>query len=387
MRHRIFLFIISILFIFACSSKEEEAQKPLAEQQFEFEIYDSLVVDYLGNLILMDISPDGNHFLLIDQNTDSIFVTDPKGEIKYRYKRTGEGPEMIQGNRIGTGGFLDNSSFILPSSRAIYIYSLQGELKKSYNPEFRGVSRLLIPSNPAHAVSNAKVFVQMPGRYSDLKEPGIEFQKKSRRLEVLDLKTEKFEPAIPFPAESKYSSQTEEHIVFDYYVSFTISGDSLYLAFRNEPKLFVYDVSNLEAPSKTKTLRFPQFIERDASTKADNEVINARDFFLGSISRIVPIDGNILLINYLSGLTDEEAKEIINEAKGDFDLMFKSAEKINEGGMVLFDGEEISSIISKPDVLGNLSLANSRDEIWFSPNFEEVENDYSVLYKTRLVSN
>lgn len=385
MKIYLFLPIISFFLIFACSSKEEEAQKPLAEQQFEFEIYDSLVVDYLGNLILMDISPDGNHFLLIDQNTDSIFVTNPEGKIKYRFKRTGEGPEMIQGNRIGIGKFLDEKSFLIPGSRGLFIYSLSGKLENSILPDFTGVSQLLMPSNPAHAISNGFVYVNMPGRYADLKV-GTDFQKNSKSLELVDLNSGEYESVLPFAKESKFSSETKEYGIVDHYINFAIEKDSIYVAYRNEPKLFVYHISNLTIPVQVNDLKFPVFIERNTESNQEIESINTRDLFLGIINKIIPLGNNLILINYLSGLTDEGAKKIIDEAKGDFDLMFKNAAEINQGGLVLFDGEDLSQIISKSEILGNLSLCNSRDEIWFSPNFEKVENDYSVIYKTRLVS-
>lgn len=334
----------------------------------------------------MDISPDGNHFLLIDQNTDSIFVANPLGEIKYQYKRTGEGPEMIQGNRTGIGEFLDNDSYLIPSSRGIFVFSLSGDLKQSYSPEFTGVSRLVIPNNPSHSMSDGKVYMKMPGRYSDLKEPGIEFQQKSKHLEVLDLTTGKFESELPFPKESKFRSETEEYGVFDYFTNFAIDRDSIYLVYRNEPKLFVYHTSNLGEPAKVKSLGFPQFYERNTKTKPDSEAINVRDFFLGTINRIIPLENERILVNFLPGLSDEQAKGIIDEAKGDFDLMFKNAEAINKGGLILFDGIDISRIITKPTPLGNVNHVVSKDEIWFSPDFEQVENDYSVIYKTRLVS-
>lgn len=387
MKNQLILPILSLFFAFSCSSKEEtEVQKPLSEQNFEFEIYDSLVMDYLGNLILMDISPDGEHYLLIDQNTDSIFVTNPSGEIKHQYKRTGEGPEMIQGNRTGVGEFLDNNSYLIPSSRGVFVFSLSGDLKQSYLPEFTGISRLVIPNNPSHALSNGKVYVKMPGRYSDLEEPGIEFQQKSKQIEVLDLTTGKYESELSFPKDSKFSSETEEYGVFDYFTNFAIDRDSIYLVYRNEPKLFVYHISDLEIPAKVKLINFPQFYERNTETKPDGEAINVRDFFLGIINRIVPLEEKFLLINYLSGLSDEDAKNIIDEAKGDFNLMFKNAAAINKGGLVLFDGTEISQIIAKPAYLGNVNHAVSKDEIWFSPDFEQIENDYTVIYKTRLVS-
>ncbi|WP_332911457.1 hypothetical protein [Algoriphagus boritolerans] len=99
MKNQLILSILSFLLAFACSSKEEEDQKTLAEQQFEFEIYDSLVVDYLGNLYLADISKDGDTFLLIDHQHDSIFVTDQKGKIVSRFAKKGEGPGSYKGTR------------------------------------------------------------------------------------------------------------------------------------------------------------------------------------------------------------------------------------------------------------------------------------------------
>lgn len=387
MKTPILIPIFVLILAFACNSKEEaHIEKPLSEQNLEFEIYDSLVVDYLGNLILMDISPDGEHYLLIDQNTDSIFVTNPKGEIQYQYKRTGEGPEMIQGNRTGVGKFLDNESFLIPGSRGLFLYSLSGELKKAYLPDFTGVSRITVQSSSSHFISNGKVYVKLPGRFSELEGSGIEFQKNSMQLEIMDLATGKFESALPFPKESKFSSETEEFGIMDYFPSIANNDDSLYIAFRNEPKIFVYHTSNLDSPAQVKSVGFLLFYERTTEAKFDRGTVNIRDFFLGNMNRIDPLDDNQILINYLPGLSDEEAKGVIDEAKGDFDLMFKNAEAINKGGFVLFNGKEISHIISKAIILGNVNHATSKEEIWFSPNFEEVENDYSVIYKTRLVS-
>ncbi|MAN88274.1 MAG: hypothetical protein CL555_16125 [Algoriphagus sp.] len=92
------------------------------------------------------------------------------------------------------------------------------------------------------------------------------------------------------------------------------------------------------------------------------------------------------MISYLPGLDDETANQIISEAGSDFKKMFDEAGKLNKGGLVIFDGKSISKLIEIPEILGNLNKVNSREEIWFSLNFSEAENDYSVIYKTRLVN-
>lgn len=48
---KLFLLLVTIALAISCSPKEDKlTEKPLSEQQLEFEIYDSLVFDYLGNL-------------------------------------------------------------------------------------------------------------------------------------------------------------------------------------------------------------------------------------------------------------------------------------------------------------------------------------------------
>ncbi|TFV94702.1 DUF4221 domain-containing protein [Algoriphagus kandeliae] len=387
MRNPLFLFLAGIVFFLACSEKASETpNKPLSDQNLKFEIYDSLMVDYLGNLMLMDISPNGENYLLIDQNTDTIFVTDPKGKIKHKYYRSGDDPESIQGNRTGLGKFLDNESILIPGSQGIITYELSGKLKKAFKPDFTGLSSFVVPFNQVHWVSGQKVYVYLPGRYSDLGQQGLDFQKKSKRLEILDLNTGEFSSVMPFPKSSKFSSETQEFGGLDFYPTFTISGDSLYMIYRNEPKIFAYTLSNLEIPASVKTIPYPEFIERKADSKPANGGFNFRDFFLGFNLSIFPTETGDFLLQYLSGLTDEEANEVTSAAETDFNKMFEDAEKYNSGGFILFDGKSISPLIVKPEILGTLSKYVSNDEIWFSLNFEEAENDYSVIYKTRLVT-
>lgn len=387
MKSKLLIFSILLAVLASCGKTEtEKPATPLSEQALKFEIYDSLVVDYLGNLLLMDISPDGKNYLMIDQNTDTIFVTNPEGEIKYKYYRNGDDPEAIPGNRAGLGKFLDNQTILIPGTRGLASYAISGSLNKSYKPEFTGATNLVVPFNQIHDVVDGKVYMYLPGRHGDSGQQGIEFQKKSTRLEILDLSTGKFEPSISFPSESKYSSETQAFGSIDYYPTFNIVVDSLYIFFRNEPKLFTYHLSNLDSPSNVKTIPYQEFIERKLDEKPSNGSFNMRDFFLGVNLSLFPTEDRDFLIQYLSGLTDEVANEVIEAGGTDFNKIFEEAEEYNTGGFVLFDGAQLSPIIEKPEILGNLNKFVSKDEIWFSLNFSEAENDYSVVYKARLVS-
>jgi len=386
MKNQLLLLGFILLIGFACQTKEPELQAtPLSEQNLEFEIYDSLVVDYLGNVTLMDISPDGKSYLLIDQNTDSIFVTNSLGKIIHTYKRFGEGPENYPTSRIGMAKFLDENNYLIPTMTALFQYDLEGNLIRQLKPDYTGRVTTLMPYLQVHFVKNGKVYLHLPGRYGDLGEQGLEYQANARQLEVIDLQTGKFNSAVPFPSYSKYSSDTREFGAGDFLPILSVHEDSLYLIFKNEPKIFTYNLSNLEIPASVKQIPFTEFIESKEDQSQENGSFNLRNFFVGNIYSVFAIEGGEFLISYLQGLSDEAANQVISEGGSDFQKIFKEAGKINSGGMVLFNGNVLSPVIEKSEMLGSLNLFVSKDEIWFSLNFSEAENDYSVIYKTRLV--
>jgi hypothetical protein len=385
--NQLFLLLFTIALAISCSPKEDKlTEKPLSEQQLEFEIYDSLVVYYLGRLTLMDQSPDGKHFLLIDQNTDSILVSDPSGKILHRYLRTGDGPEVIKGNRIGIGRFLGNDRFMIPGSRGLFVYSLHGELLKSYNPDFNGVSQLVIPANQTHAVKNNRAFSLIKGRDAVLDPEAPDYKATAKILESTDLSTGEFTPIISIPQSSKFSTVSNAFELIEFHPNFSIQGDSLYLTFRNEPKLFVYSIDHFDSPSRVVPIPIDEFIEQKKDGKSAESGFNVRDFFLGTINSVIPTGSEHLLINYLTGLTDDKVKDAVAASGSDLNKIFEEAEKMNTSGTILFNGKAFSQPISKSSHLGYINLSKSLDEIWFSPNFDQVENDYSVIYKTRLVS-
>jgi hypothetical protein len=107
---------------------------------------------------------------------------------------------------------------------------------------------------------------------------------------------------------------------------------------------------------------------------------------VGTIQNLHPTEKQRFLISYSRGLTDQEYEEIFALQTSAPDEFSRKLNETNTNGQVLFDGKSISQIISKPESLGFTFKFISEDEIWFTPNFEYTEKDYSVIYKTRLVA-
>jgi hypothetical protein len=388
MKNQLFTLALLLLFAFACSPKEEAPiEKPLSEQSFEFEIYDSLVVDYLGNLYLADISKDGSTFLMVDHLTDSIFVTSAEGEILHEFNKQGDGPGLYQQTRLGPPIFLNETEIIIPADRGFYLYSLTGEFTRTFFPEFQPRFSMITPYKTNMVIHEGKIISPWEGRIADkLGIDGKKFQVETKRIEILDLETGNFTPALPFPKESKFNTNKKTYLNTNYSTGLASKGDTLFVTFRNEPVLYGYHFSNLDSPVSIRTIPFPEFIEKepkDAETFGSYEM---RDIYTGSMNQVIPIDKNQFIVNYARGLTNEEYDLITSEANGDNSKFYVEMQKKNIFGWVVFDGKTISSLVKKHKNLGNIDKHISDAEIWFSPDYSEVEKDYVVIYKTRLIS-
>lgn len=388
MKNQLLLPILGFFLAFSCSPKEKtEVQKPHSEQNLEFEIYDSLVVDHLGNLDIADISSDKSIFLLIDPQTDTIFVTTNTGQILHKFSSKGDGPGFYPGFRIGPPNFLSNSEIIIPANRGFYLYDISGEPSQTFFPEFMPSFSMINPYNNNLIIRDGKVYYPWEGRLTDkYGVDGKKFQLATQRVEILDLQNGLFTPALHFPKESKFRNGEKSFSNVNYLTALQSQGDSLFVVFRNEPVIYGYHFSNLDSPSSIRRIPFPSFIEKKP---VDSEVFGSyqmKDLYVGSINNFHPIENSRFLISYARGLTDKEFEAIFALESKNRTLFVEEMKRTNTNGIVLFDGNSISSLIEKPIELGYTHKFISEDEIWFTPNYSESEKDYVVLYKTRLIS-
>ena len=387
MKNLSYLYLLPFAISILSCSEETMTDTALSEQNFEFEIYDSLVVDYLGNLMLADITEDGSTFLLIDQRKDTLFVTDREGNILNKFRRLGDGPGFYQDYRLALPNFLGSEEIIVPAARGFYLYSLSGENTRSFLPEFTPSTSLIDGFNTNLVVHDNQVMFPWEGRLSDeLGVDGKKFQLATRQVEVLNLESGQFRPAIPFPESSKFKTGEKTFLNVNYHTIIASSPDTLYVAYRNEPVIYGYSFSDLTSPVSTHQIPFDEFIEKEPKDEEHYGTYDMKDIYVGMIQNLHPTEKNRFLISYSRGLTDQEYEEIFALQPSNPDEFSRKLEKTNNYGQVLFDGKSVSKFITKPEALGFAFNFISEEEVWFTPNFEYAENDYSVIYKTRIVS-
>jgi len=250
------------VFLVSCSSGQKRTEKS-GQGVWQMELLDSLVLDHLGEVYLQDISPDGSTFLGYDQSSKTFLVFSSNGELINSLDLKGEGPGRYGEYHTGKPLFLDNESFLLMSNKGQFLYDLQGRLIQHFRPDFQPAYRFTVPfSKNSVKVGSNEVVSVFQGRYNDLGFT-LEHQVKSRQLESLDLISGEFSPVVPFPAESRFSSNSR--LFHDVYIRPILSSadSTLYVAFTNEPKIYAYKESLLDTPISVQTLPLEVFYEAE----------------------------------------------------------------------------------------------------------------------------
>ena len=96
--------------LFSCSEKSSESTEIDPNQELQFEVYDSIMVDVLENVVLLDYQADLDQYLVKEQRGEKVLLVDGKGKIIQEVKLVGEGPNQIQ--FFLEGRFLGKDRFI-----------------------------------------------------------------------------------------------------------------------------------------------------------------------------------------------------------------------------------------------------------------------------------
>lgn len=107
------LITFSVLFgtlLFSCSEKSPESNVIDPHQELRFEVYDSIMVDVLENVVLLDYQEDLDQYLVKEQRGSKVLLVDGKGKMIKEVELAGEGPNQIQ--FFLEGRFLGKDRFI-----------------------------------------------------------------------------------------------------------------------------------------------------------------------------------------------------------------------------------------------------------------------------------
>jgi hypothetical protein len=284
----LYLFIAGLTIV---SCNNQNSQTKVSEstvESYELEILDSVVVDFIGRMDWSHISPDGESFLGVDQQKSDVLLIDKEGEIRATLTKTGDQPDAIGPNLAARPQFRNNTEIALLGNKGLFIFGLDGNLKKNIKPSFDPFSNFFIHNADQFQFKGENHAVAFYGARNP-EGAGFYTQASGTKLEFIDIEKGTFTGILPYPLSSRYNA-SETFPITNSTPIFRASGKGIHLAFKNEAKIFQYDWENLENPKKEINLQIEPFHlmkgkdPKSVDTRAIN--IDDRDFAYGSINSI-----------------------------------------------------------------------------------------------------
>ncbi|MEB2776853.1 hypothetical protein SYJ56_16115 [Algoriphagus sp. D3-2-R+10] len=124
MNKSLFLILTTLFAItlFSCSEKEATSTPTSPTQELQFEVVDSIMVDVLEDLVILDYQDDLDQYLMKERRGGKVFIVNGKGEMIEEVALAGEGPNQV--SMIWEGRFLGKDRFIFKELSATMDFHL-----------------------------------------------------------------------------------------------------------------------------------------------------------------------------------------------------------------------------------------------------------------------
>lgn len=378
------LIALALFSILACGRKEVESSADASPKSYGLEILDSLVVDYIGLLSWSHISPDGQKFLAMDLQKSDVLLIDNEGQILQTLNKSGDQPESVGPNLMGRPQFRNDTEIAFLGTKGLFLFDLRGNLKQQLKPDFNPIMNFIILNADVFQFRDPNfALALMAGRNTE--GSGFYESTVGTKFEVIDLNSGKYSGIIPFPENSRFKT-SEIFPVTNTVPLLRTTKEGLYIAFKNDPKIFFYKWEDLNSPSKEIQLQIDNFqLIKGKDPKSVNQNMisfDTREFAYGAINQLIWVDGQ-LLINYSPGLSDEEYERLTNGIS-DFQEIFNLIGEKNQSQWAVVSEDGNLTPVEIPGKLGRIEFVDQKGNLWISPNRTEMERDYEVLFKARL---
>lgn len=386
------LTLLFAVLLFSCSEKEpiNAAIDPIKELQFE--IVDSIKVDVLEQLAVLDYLPSKDLYLMKELRKGNIFVINGKGEIVENQDISGEGPNQIQ--MVSEVRFFGDSGYIFKEFSATMDYNLYN-LDFQKTKKYKGTMKELMAFFIYNYHQSFSVF-EMEGKpfligeefnsFSiadiDYEKIGADFYNKANTGFLYDLEDDSIRYFNVYPEE--WVPKLNQLQVGQSFPLLAYSSESNVLAslptignymglYKHQGNEIIYEKSvNLSHP------------DRDGF-KASKDVNMVTYPGFSDIKSF----GNFHLIQFYSAMPEDIYNSFKSKGE-DFnqDPEYREAlSKYRNRRYLVVKGDQQIGIMNKLPVDGNVNLGLSDGTLIIKAADGKVERDYNLFYKIRLVED
>lgn len=381
MKSRIF-FLLSLLIAAACSSPETNEENVLPD--LELDIQDSIQVDYIGLLNLMDVNPQRKSILLFDPQKMQFVISDFEGKIISEFKKERDAPDGFGFYPMAAGKFNEKGNITIVSPQGIFEYDFEGNLQESkrvprdeqlpFSGRFDALKEIQFVEN--------KILLSGLIARGDFNKTEPEFYDNFLQLVWADPETGKFEQFLHLDSASIFQNNMS-HEPGTLSANFAVKGNQLFVITGSDPFLNIHDINPPYQKQTRIALDLPNYKLNTGEDpkKADPQAISFDPSF-GIINKMAKLD-NMLFISYENGYDDLDAlayQEIKSQEEwGEYNE--RIGKKYKTHYLVLdLEGNKLADFES-PDQL-NKVFVSREGSLWFisKPN-PDVEEDFVKIYK------
>ncbi|PZX51425.1 hypothetical protein [Algoriphagus chordae] len=382
---RLILSFAIVLVNISCSQKSTDSLSEPAD--FHLEIIDSIRIDYLGDLWMIDFDSASQSYLARGNRDMEFMILDRNGLTKSTLDFPTDGPYALNG-WLNPIGLRDEKIEFQLANQGFFRYDFNGNRIWQYKLPYDYFYVSVLSGDAIYPLGDEIAFIrpERPEIVTDESLTSIfEGIYGQPILQVFDTLTNVSRETMPFPPNSMYS---DGNLYLWMYPTVIQSGKEWLLYFRNEMKFWVYREEGGEVVfDKEVSLEVHDVVKPIGVLFEQEEVYNSitKNNFPGTIREIYKSNDKTFVI-YTKGISEELTREIDrDEPDGQREL-----EKLSKYFVAVFDSEFhlIQNEIPVPSGLVFTTILTEEEEILALKNqdYFGVEEDFVIYYKLKLLN-
>lgn len=386
-------------FLYACSAEDKSTPLNEDSQSYRLQIVDSLQIDYLGQIYLLDRNTKGQ-FLLQDPQRNSYMVADEGGQIIHEFI-INEDDRDYPGISFESPAFYKDELIVFNAQKGLHFFDFEGKLQsKTDDPLESNVYISRMGGKGIFEVTWGGKDFLLTNRLSFMGGDANTqaFYDDFRALNRYDPESQQIEAFIPLAPESifldgKYYSSGRLLNRFD------MEGNQIALVYAKDPHAYLYEMVN-DSLILQQTLALTEEVlyldkqkEREEPVKeGESRVVvgsSMASFQMkmgeSNVGNVALLPDNLLMVQYNPGLPEELREDAKIVQDGDA-IRIENPDNIPRDHYVVFKNGRKAGGDELPSRLKSM-IFEQDGFIWFSaePN-EQVEEDFVTWYKVKLLS-
>jgi hypothetical protein len=389
MKNSFYLFSVLIALFFACSEKNPNSETIDPIQELEFEVVDSLIVDVLSELIVLDYHSRKDQYLMKERRGNGIYLIDGAGVILSQPELVGEGPNQV--SMIWEGRFFGAEHYIFKEMSAtmdFHVFDSGFQKVEKIPGAAIGLNAIFLSfyrqtftvweENGAPFIIGEEVNSYNPGDV-DPDKIGGDFYNQVKSGFFYDLNADSISylnlyPNAWEPKESKrWIGQSFPYLAFDAQLQRAAVlpplGDQLFLYDLQDGQLINEQVVELSHPDRNQSIPDP-----------------SREHYLYPYFSDLKIFGDLQIATFYTSVPEEVYSEFRSKNENftqDPDWIKVAESYIRPRYIVIKEGKQIG-ILNELPIAGNVNFGLADGSLLIKADAGEIELDYNLFYHLRL---